>query len=550
MRVRSSPPDLARWLRIATIATGAAWLPMMLGWGPLPHALTYDDAWYYFQIARNVAGGDGSTFDGINATNGYHPLWLVVSIFPYVLGLDGTAAVRALLVAQLGLYIGALTVLAGIISRTGAGTDRQAGSWGRLAARPDAGRSGRWCAGAVVVVWVLATANPAVLRLFVNGMESGLVALTGALLLVLAAHHRGDLLAAPGHTTLLLCTAFLARTDAVVVAAAALVWSALLHRRVERRIMAIGAVFSAVVMAYMAVNVALVGHPMQISGVSKQVDPDGARLALIVSCVVAAGAMLLVGSWVRRESLGGRAWRLPRTAAWFGATAWWAAASALLLGYSRGLATEDYLWHYVPHGLWLVALLGHVVADLAEGVVAERPPTDPTAHRRAAVLAVVALPFAVGLAFQAGALVDPERYALQAGDRAAAEWIAANLPADAVVGSFDAGVLGYFAERPVVNLDGLVNSYEWRDARAAGTAATTEFLAEAGVTHLANHGARDPSGDDASLRRSADRLLGDGVGDAMVLVHRENYVFSGRTGGVSGRRPYATYVYELPVLVR
>jgi len=42
----------------------------------------------------------------------------------------------------------------------------------------------------------------------------------------------------------------------------------------------------------------------------------------------------------------------------------------------------------------------------------------------------------------------------------AALWINANLPADAVVGSWNAGVVGYYSTRRVVNLDGLVNSFE------------------------------------------------------------------------------------------
>ena len=37
-----------------------------------------DDAFYYFQIARNILDGKGSTFDGIYPTNGYHPLWMLV----------------------------------------------------------------------------------------------------------------------------------------------------------------------------------------------------------------------------------------------------------------------------------------------------------------------------------------------------------------------------------------------------------------------------------------------------------------------------------------
>ncbi len=39
-----------------------------------------DDAYYYFKVAQNISLGLGSTFDGINLTNGYHPLWMLVCI--------------------------------------------------------------------------------------------------------------------------------------------------------------------------------------------------------------------------------------------------------------------------------------------------------------------------------------------------------------------------------------------------------------------------------------------------------------------------------------
>src|SRR5689334_13555086 len=41
---------------------------------------TRDDAYYYFKVAQNISEGHGSTFDGINPTNGYHPLWMLVCI--------------------------------------------------------------------------------------------------------------------------------------------------------------------------------------------------------------------------------------------------------------------------------------------------------------------------------------------------------------------------------------------------------------------------------------------------------------------------------------
>ncbi len=41
---------------------------------------TRDDAYYYFKVAQNISEGHGSTFDGINLTNGYHPLWMLICI--------------------------------------------------------------------------------------------------------------------------------------------------------------------------------------------------------------------------------------------------------------------------------------------------------------------------------------------------------------------------------------------------------------------------------------------------------------------------------------
>ena len=51
-----------------------------------------EDAFYYFQIARNLAEGKFSTFDGgITRTNGYHPLWLFL-ITPFYWVFDKEAA--------------------------------------------------------------------------------------------------------------------------------------------------------------------------------------------------------------------------------------------------------------------------------------------------------------------------------------------------------------------------------------------------------------------------------------------------------------------------
>lgn len=45
-----------------------------------PQNFIVDDGYFYPQIARYIAHGEGSTFNGIMLTNGYHPLWMAVCV--------------------------------------------------------------------------------------------------------------------------------------------------------------------------------------------------------------------------------------------------------------------------------------------------------------------------------------------------------------------------------------------------------------------------------------------------------------------------------------
>ena len=65
---------------------------------------TRDDAYYYFKVAQNISEGHGSTFDGINPTNGYHPLWMLVCIPIFVLArFDLILPLRILILVLAGL---------------------------------------------------------------------------------------------------------------------------------------------------------------------------------------------------------------------------------------------------------------------------------------------------------------------------------------------------------------------------------------------------------------------------------------------------------------
>ena len=62
-------------------ASAAAALLLLIGFSSIHNYkihFLHDDAYYYFKIASNITQGFGITFDTINPTNGFHPLWMLV----------------------------------------------------------------------------------------------------------------------------------------------------------------------------------------------------------------------------------------------------------------------------------------------------------------------------------------------------------------------------------------------------------------------------------------------------------------------------------------
>src|SRR5215216_4639968 len=77
-----------------------------------------DDAYYYFKVAQNISEGHGSTFDGIEVTNGYHPLWMLVCVLIFALArFDLILPLRALLLVMSGLSIATAILLYRLIGR-------------------------------------------------------------------------------------------------------------------------------------------------------------------------------------------------------------------------------------------------------------------------------------------------------------------------------------------------------------------------------------------------------------------------------------------------
>lgn len=207
-----------------------------------------------------------------------------------------------------------------------------------------------------------------------------------------------------------------------------------------------------------------------------------------------------------------------------------------LVGYYTLLSRQQWLWYFAPLALYGLALMTHAGADLLDEAHAEGP------RSLRAIQAILLVPLLGGLVVQGARFADPDLRSIQEANRAAGEWISATLPDDAVVASWDAGVLGAFTDQPVVNLDGVVNSGEFADAMAAGRGG--EFLRAQGVSHVANHGTL-VDGDDPVARSLVDEIFGGGTGAMMTLRYAEAFTFAGTTTRGDSEH-MAMFVWELP----
>ncbi|MFZ5481510.1 MAG: hypothetical protein ACOZNI_32410 [Myxococcota bacterium] len=453
------------------LVAAAVWIAVVLAWPDAAWALTFDDSFYYFELAKRAVAGEGLTFDGRHATNGFHPLWLLACL--PLAGLDGLAIARAALVGQAVLF---------------------GAAWEGLRRRFD------------LPGWLVALAivGPSVAKTWVNGMESGLVLPLHAALLTWRGPRWG--------WAILATLAFFARTDAGFLLLCAGLWD--LRKRaplVEKYLLP-----GLAILAFMAANQALFGTPVQVSGQLKATAASPARaIWAIVVCAIPFA--------VARARLAD----LPATRAFLHETGWYGASCCVLVAYYTGVQTFPRLWYFGPVVLYGILLLGHVAKDLfAMGEREGRP---------YAVRAVIALPLVAALVPQVRALVDPDATAVMRADAEAGRWIGEQLPPDAVVGSWDAGVIGWFAPQPVVNLDGVVNDVAYLRAMREGT--TPALLAD--LTHVCNH-----TGSLATLEAHARAIVGERA-TRWTEVRRWEYAFSGRTQ--DGAAPRMTTVcFSLP----
>jgi hypothetical protein len=304
-----------------------------------------------------------------------------------------------------------------------------------------------------------------------------------------------------------------------------------------------------VIGAYLLSNQVWFGTIFQVSGLVKRAELT-ASTAAIFGVVVAGAAFIGVRAFrSAHRSRSRRGGRFEHAGALAARTGWFGSFCILVVGYYTVLQTQIWLWYFAPVILYAVVLFLLAIGDMIEIALRDgRPETSP-ARLLAPVQAIFFCLLGVALVVQVGIFRDPNLLSIQLADRDTGLWIRENLPdsPDTRVAAWDAGAIGYYAERPVVNLDGLVNSREYYEAMRTGRVGA--FLRCQRIRYVANHGS-DVNGEDPSFRELIEDIYGpDAARDAQVR-YRRPFLYSGTTTGSagtdSGTREVVSYVYEIP----
>jgi hypothetical protein len=213
-----------------------------------------DDAFYYFQIAKHAAEGHGFSFDGVHATNGFHPLfcWLAVPVF--ALTSSAWLPIRILL-TMLGLATAATGYVLYRIGR--ALGDERAGE----------------------LMALLFLLSPFTWIIPLRGCEGGLDVLCVALVVWRVSSLREINTTAALQLGALVGLAGLARTENAFLAIGVAAWLLIRTRRL-RLLVAFGSAASLVVSPWLIWNLVHFGTFVQVSGAAKAAFRDAYGLPL------------------------------------------------------------------------------------------------------------------------------------------------------------------------------------------------------------------------------------------------------------------------------
>lgn len=445
----------------------ALWLP---GWKIIP--FFYDDSFFYIKTAQYLAQGYGPTFDGLNQTNGWHPLWLLIlAIMARIHPFHGVNGLRPLLILHALLVGGAGVLMTASLKRVSLGA--RARLLALLFFLGVVGFSDYGLETPLLLLcsWGLIYCVSRLLRREEHTPSSGLLIGTGV------------------------CSALtcLARTDAslLVFCLTVPVISELTRTGRERRrallpLMVILAPALLALFAFALYNRVYFGHAATISSALKvgwpgllaggvlRAMPGSAKIRLLFPIIVALpGTAWLVRRWK------GRCLETKQVAGEFvlllSLSAYLLIHATILLLLANGLGA----WYFTLD--WTIAI-AVALAILARSVPDRLPLGPQILHRLYGGLLVFLL---TGLGLYAAS------HLRQAGPTttealAVSAWLRANTDKNAVIYQVDwSGTVGYFSARHVIDGDGLVNNWEYQNYLKRKQFG--EYLRDKRVTYLVLH---------------------------------------------------------------
>ncbi len=426
---------------------------------------TVDDAYYYIEVAKSLAQGDAPSFDGgLTTTTGFHPGFavLLAAVFRLRPPADAFEAVRALLAVSASLHL--LTALPIYLLV-------------RRLARD-------WVAVVAACLWL---ANPKTLAVHSEGVESALYGLTIAVSLLLfdftltaarsSSAARARVLGVGAALGVSLGLAMLARTDAITLVVAALLALIVVRRRSPVLLRVVGLTLGGVVVVtlpWMIYVWQITGSIVQDSGAVKHLWREVATSQLgglgwakyslliarryllwsyesipLLGLLGGLGCGVLLGAG-GKGNITKHQPNTERMMALVGVVI----LNVLLLGAAYALFFDGVrVWYCMP-----AAVGGTVVVGLLLEAAVSR--LQNAGRRQLAWWVGAALAVLVAGVYFEGAhdvATGPGRSAHQLYSYHAALWVRDNLPPQARVGAFNAGIWREFCGHRVINLDGVIN---------------------------------------------------------------------------------------------
>lgn len=425
-----------------------------------------DDAFYYFTIARNIAQSGKISFDGINLTNGFHPLWMAVVAFLYLLPLGKGIIHGSLVIAGVIYVIGGIPLWR-IMKVLGIDD------------------------GVSLVVLAAYLMNPFTIFQSINGLETSL----SVFLVLLVSYQfitirsRPPELSRKALINLGISSGFmlLSRTDNIFLYISLLFilsFSSQIQWKFES-LLVIGLLTIAIILPWLIWNYIHFGTIVQSSAVAipyvcrvKWLKATGQKLFSLAALsyvfkifdgnwhrfmefgmvtpklVLAVSVLDLFATFMfrlKRRSMPIKLWNLDFLIA--AVIIYISAHSLFRWGYMRD-------W-YFP---WLISILYIILGAFASSFLhAVRNLVKSWFHWILVFLATSIFCYTlfntiVLDAKRARGMIFREKYPWQIGMYQSAQWIRYNTLPTVRIGALNAGIIGYFSERVVINLDGVVNN--------------------------------------------------------------------------------------------